>query len=371
MFYYRIFRKNTVLLQLLIVVLLTIGVGACKKEDAQPVPMPTPNFDKGVFISNEGQFTYGNASLSYYNPKTKTVENNIFFKVNHVPIGDILQSLTLHNNRLYMVVNNSGKVYVIDPDSKQHLGTITGLTSPRYLHFATENKIYITDLYQRAISIADPVSLKVVDSINLDNTYTGHHTTEQMVAFGKYVFTNAWSYDNKILVINTETDQCVDSITVPKQPNSMVLDKNNKLWVLTDGGYPGSTYGQEEGALLRINPNTLEIEHSMRFPIDDNPSELCINGTKDTLYFLNRHIYRMAIEEVNLPITPFVTSTNTLPYGGFYGIGVHPRTSEVYAADPIDYVQEGFVNRYSAQGKLIDSFTVGVCPGAFCFCSAK
>ncbi len=360
MFYYQKFIKNTALWQLLIIVLLTIGVGACKKDTATPAPKPSS--DKGVFISNEGQFTYGNASLSYYNPKTKTVENNIFLQVNQVPVGDILQSLTLHNNKLYMVVNNSGKVYVIDPDSKQHLGTITGLTSPRYLHFATENKIYITDLYQRAISIADPVSLKVVDSINLDNTQTGHHTTEQMVAFGKYVFTNAWSYDNKILVIDTETDQCVDSITVPKQPNSMVLDKHNKLWVLTDGGL-----SEEEGALVRINPKTYEIEHSMRFPIENSPSELCINGTKDTLYFLNRHIYRLPIQSTTLPAQPFVTSTNTSPYGGFYGIAVSPNTSEVYASDAIDYVQEGIVNRYSAQGKLIDSFTVGVCPGAFCF----
>ena len=46
---------------------------------------------------------------------------------------------------------------------------------------------------------------------------------------------------------------------------------------------------------------------------------------------------------------------------------VDPRTSEVYLADALDYVQPGWVFRYSARGELLDSFQVGIIPGAFCF----
>ena len=34
--------------------------------------------DEGLFITNEGNFQYGNATLSYYDPATKKNENEVF-----------------------------------------------------------------------------------------------------------------------------------------------------------------------------------------------------------------------------------------------------------------------------------------------------
>ena len=38
--------------------------------------------ERGLFIVNEGMFQYGNATLSYYDPETKTVENEVFYRAN-------------------------------------------------------------------------------------------------------------------------------------------------------------------------------------------------------------------------------------------------------------------------------------------------
>lgn len=66
-----------------------------------------------------------------------------------------------------------------------------------------------------------------------------------MVQYGKYVYCNCWSYQNRIIKIDTETDQVVDELKVGIQPTSLVMDCNNKMWTITDGGYEGSPYGYE------------------------------------------------------------------------------------------------------------------------------
>lgn len=341
---------------------------ACDKQ-----PVETLFFDfsghQGLYIINEGNFMYGNASLSFYDFNSQRVYNDIFYARNNAPLGDVAQSMVIHNGKGYVVVNNSGKIYGLDANTAEFDVAIGGLTSPRYIHFLSDTKAYVSDLYAKAITIINPQTGAHTGRIDVNNHSLDfyQHPTEQMVQFQDYVFTNCWSYDNQILVIDTRTDEVVDSLQVPIQPNSMVMDCHNKIWVLTDGGWEGSPYGYEPAALVKIDAETREIEQLHRFPLGDYPSEICTNGTRDTIYYINRHVWRMAVESNTLPQEPYVESDFTGKYGGFYGLTVNPQNSEMYVADAIDYQQDGIVYRYAPNGYCMDSFKVGVIPGAFCF----
>jgi hypothetical protein len=336
-----------------------------------PVDTVYYNFsgDHGVYIVNEGNFMYGNSSLSFYNPDTKRVYNQVFQARNGVPLGDVAQSMSIWKNLGFIVVNNSGKIYVVDSQTAEFKGSILGLSSPRYVHLVNSEKAYITDLYARKITIFNPTTFQVTGSLRVGNSNTefSQHSTEQMISYKNLVFTNCWSYDNKILVINSYTDQLVDSIEVFKQPNSMVIDRDNKLWVLSDGGFEGSPFGYEQAGLMKIDAETNEIERTFRFEKNDRPLNLSINPTKDTLYFLNSHVWKMAVTEKRLPEKPFITSKYTSLYGGFFSLAIDPANLDIYVGDAIDHRQNGMVYRYDVSGKLIDSFKVGISPGDFAF----
>lgn len=319
--------------------------------------------DDGVFITNEGNFQYGNASLSYYDPTTMTVENEVFNRANAMKLGDVAQSMIIHDNVGWVVVNNSHVIFAIDINTFKERGRITNLTSPRYMHFLSDEKAYVTQLWDNRIFIVNPKRYEIIGYIECPGMTMENGSTEQMVQYGKYVYVNCWSYNNRILKIDTETDRVVDELVVGIQPTSLVLDKNNKMWTITDGGYENSPYGYEAPTLYCIDAETFTIEKQFRFRLGDKASELQLNRAGDMLYWLNDDVWAMSVDDTRLPIRPFLESKGTI----YYGLTVSPGNGDVYVADAIDYQQPGKVYRYTSDGILQDEFYVGIIPGAFCW----
>ena len=289
----------------------------------------------GLFITCEGNFQYGNASLSYYDPETRTVENEIFFRANGMKLGDVAQSMTIRNGVGWVAVNNSHVVFAIDTDTFRETGRIENLTSPRYIHFISDHKAYVTQLWDNRIFIVNPERFEVTGFISVPDMTMESGSTEQMVQYGRYVYCNCWSYQNRIIKIDTLTDTVVGELNVGIQPTSLVMDCNNKLWTVTDGGYEGSPYGYEAPSLYCIDAETFTIERQFRFRRGDTPSEVQLNGTRDRLYWINDDIWQMEVTADRIPVRPFLEYRGTK----YYGLTVDPVRGDVYVADAIDYQQ--------------------------------
>ena len=349
-------------LRSLSLLLLFCIFAGCMKDDAwirehrqqENIQIPSG----AMFIVNEGNFMYGNATLSSYDTLKRVVQNDLFYKVNGLPLGDVAESMTIWNSKGYIVINNSGKIYVMDVASGKYTGKITGLTSPRHMHFVNNQKAYVTDLYAGIITIVNPTTNLITGSIPCPS----HPSTEEMVQFGNLLFVSCWSGDKTVLVIDTEKDRIVAEITTGLQPCGLVLDRYDKIWVLCQS-LPGN--GSTNIAMLqKIDPVTKMIEKSIGFPATAKPVKLVIDGSGENLFFLLvNDVHKMSVLADQLPSKPFLALQSKL----LYGLGIDPHNGNIYVSDALDYQQSGIISRFSASGNLLDTFKAGIIPGRFCF----
>ncbi|MBK9449231.1 MAG: hypothetical protein IPN95_07410 [Bacteroidetes bacterium] len=346
----RVFQSLEIARWALLFLLATTTFLGCKDKPEPEVPF---DYADGVLVVNEGNFQGGNASLGFIRLTDDSLREDIFELENARPLGDVAQSVTIVGNRAYIVVNNSGKIEVVDLPSLKSSCTITGLQSPRYLLPIGNNKALVSDLYSKSISVVNLVGC------NVEGTIATGGWTEEMLMVGNRVFVTQTGTD-KLLVIDPSTLTLTDSVYVGREPNSLVQDQNGKLWVLC-----GNALGQAVPQLVRLNPDSLNLEAVFPFSsATQAPSKLCINIAGNQLFFLNGGIFQMAITDGSLPTQAWI------PQGShtWYGLAVDPLTDLIYAGDALDYQRRGVVYRYTTGSSTpLASFPSGIIPGEFAF----
>jgi hypothetical protein len=321
------------------------------KPESANQPQVQLSHNKKVYIVNEGNFMTGNSSVSLFDPGTSEVIENFYNVQNGSSLGDVAQSLTYYNSNYYIVVNNSNKIVVCDDQFKTK-ATISGFTSPRYILPVSNSKAYVSDLYANAIRV-----------VNLNQNTAGASipcvgwTEEMALVYNKVFVTNKKS--GYVFVINATSDTKEDSIYVGYNSGSIVTDRFDKLWVLSAGNASTSVLP----SLRRIDPLTNTVEKTLHFTSTDVPSNLCLNKTKDTLYFLNMDIYRMDIAAAALPAAAFIAKGNKT----FYGLGVNKNDHTIYVSDALDYIQRSNIYIYDASGNQKKVFKAGINANSFYF----
>lgn len=335
-----------------IIPVLVCFLQSCVKDKPTPAPEQEVQLTqvKKVYVVNEGNYGTGNASVSLYDPGNGSVVENFYQTQNNSTVGDVAQSLTYLNGKYYLVVNNSGKILVCDNTLKK-TGQINGLMSPRYILQVSNQKAYVSDLYSNAISVVDLNSNSKIGSIACAGK------TEQMVlVYNKVFITN--TDKNYVYIINPGTDQLADSVYVGAYASGIAVDKQDKVWVLSSGNPPAVT-----ARLSRINSLTNAVEATFTFGTSELPGNLCLNKTKDTLYYLNNGICRMPLTSGALPSGAFIARGSK----NFYGLGVNPNDYSIYAADALDYSQRSNIYVYDPAGNQKTNFKAGINSNGFYF----
>ncbi len=328
-------------------------MSSCVKDKPQDIAQPHVQLTnaKKIYVINEGVFPSGNAEISLYDTGNNAVIEKFYLTQNNAALGDVAQSLNFFNGRFYIVVNNSHKIVVCDQQFKK-IARIDSLLSPRYVLPVTNQKAYVSDLHANAINVISLNSNTKISSIPCPGW-----TEEMTLIYNKVFVTNIKR--NYTYVINTINDLKTDSIFVGPNAGSIVIDKNDKIWVLSGGDQTNSVLGK----LSKIDPITNQVEISYSFAAGNSPYCLRLNKTKDTLYFLNGGIYRMAISDAALPSAEFISKGTK----NFYGLGVNPNDHSIYASDALDFNSRSRIYIYHADGSPKNNFQAGINANGFYF----
>jgi YVTN family beta-propeller protein len=336
------------------VLALCLSLYACKKEEPTNPPItgnPDTGFLHGVYVLNEGSFGGNNASIGYIN-ENNTITQDLYYEINQVSLGDVLQSFTVIGNRGYAVLNNSQKVVVIDMHSFEHISEISSLSYPRQIEGIGNYKALLTNgSMDGEVKVIDLTSNTVTSTISVGK---GPEKILRVVDYAVVCNSGGWDIDSTISVINTQSLEVAHTIAVGDRPMDAVVDRNGALWVLCSGNTSWMPGGETSAKLVKVDTDTWSVVTYYTFENSaDHPQHLEIDPNGETLYFLNGNVYATNIENIDL-------SMNVVTQLPLSAIHVNPTNGQLWGASISDYTNPSTVYQLSSTGTQLNSFVVGL-----------
>ncbi|MBA3827297.1 MAG: hypothetical protein H0X33_00015 [Taibaiella sp.] len=339
-------------------------MASCKKDNGAPCCTLPSTDSANVYVVCEGNLGNGDGSLYLYRPKKDSTYGDVYNIANKKILGDVFQSMTRIGDNLFLCVNNSDKVVVINANNWQEVSTIN-IPKPRYILQVSSTKAYVSTLFSEKIYVINPQTFSITGSISLP-----YQNPEKLLLHKNVAYACTWDTAcNHLYTIDINTDKVTDSIQLTgKAPQEILLDKEQKLWILSGNAPEGKV-----ATIDRYDPDAKKMLASYAFSPSADPLRPVFNNTADTMYFIeanynggieNNGIYRMGIKEASLPATPFIAA-HAFQY--FWALGIDPVTGYIYVGDPKGFTQKGSVTIYRPDATTITHFASGIGPGHFYF----
>ncbi len=380
----------TIISKILCFLPFLLAISSCR-EDELVVPTeydiipetPAPNTDiRGFYLVNEGNMGSNKCTLDYFDYFTGLYARNFYAERNPNVIkelGDVGNDIGIYGSKLYVVVNCSHKVEVLDSRSGVRIGQVD-IPNCRYVRFH-RGKAYVSSYVgpvlidanapKGAVYEVDTLSLKVTRKVTVG------YQPEEMEIVDDYMYVansggyRVPNYDNTVSVIQMIDFKQVEQIPVGINLHRLKKDKYNKLWVTSRGDYQG-------------RPSRLYVMEKKtgynKMIVSDTIPVACSN-----MAFFGDFLYYYATEWNNY------TSSNTISYGVIdirtkeivstnfitdgtdrditipYGIAIHPETGDIFVTDAKNYVSSGTLYCFDQQGRKKWSVRTGDIPAHMVF----
>ena len=369
---------------------LMLSATGCRDDElvvpAEYDPVPevpaTDTAIRGFYLVNEGNMGSNKCTLDYFDYFTGLYARNFYAERNPAVIkelGDVGNDIGIYGSKLYVVVNCSHKVEVMDAKSGVRIGQID-IPNCRYVRFH-RGKAYVSSYVGPVLINPDAPKGAVyeIDTLSLHATRKGSvgYQPEEMEVVDDYMYVansggyRAPAYDNTVSVIQMIDFKQVRQIPVGINLHRLKKDRYKKLWVSSRGDYmtrPSRLYVLEKN---RSN-NQMYVTDTIPVAV----SNMALKG--DSLYyyatewnnFTSSNTISYGIIDIR---TKEVVSTNFISDGTDadivipYGIAVHPETGDIFVTDARNYVSSGTLYCFSPEGKCKWSVRTGDIPAHIAF----
>lgn len=339
-------------------ILFSIVIVSCDNDDDD---RPSGQFSQGIFVVNEGQFQKGDGSVTFFD-RNGTATQDLFGLVNNGrALGDVVQSMTIADNRAYVVVNNSHRVEVVNANTFESLYTVNDVALPRFFT-VHQGRGYVTEW----VSFTDPGRVSVInlDTHQIVDRITTDFGAENILAHNGLLYVSN-SFTTTVSVIDPSTNEVIKTIETGAGPGELLVDAGGRIWVVCAG-----SFGGDDGALVQLDPsrstdpdaesvlNTIAAGRGIA-------NKAAISGDGNNIFYYSANtVYKMAATATVAPADPIITEPGA---NEFYAIGIDPGSGVLYMGDPEGFVSSGTVFRYDLSGNPVDQFTTGIAPTDFAF----
>jgi hypothetical protein len=323
---------------------------------------PLGEYEKGLLIINEGNFSSRDGDISHYNFNTGEVQQNIFEKVNNRPFAGLVQSLFEFEDYFYLVAN-TGKVEIVNKNTFQSLGSVEGndLNIPRSAIIA-DNKIYISDWGPYDDNFASPNSyIAIVDNKLGGEVSKKAKTSSRPESF--YQINNdlliACSAAGKIDVMRIGIDTVSRSIDVTGTPVRF-LENGGKLFL----------FARNSSAVFfhEINKNDYSISQTTEINISRPTSKLTWgkNGEAYVITSTGWPDYEDAVAKISITSGQVIDAA-LYEGNGFYGIGFDNFDKNIYVSENNGFQGSGTAIAINQSGVEVKTIPTGIGPSGFIF----
>lgn len=349
-----------------------------EQERVEISPMADPNL-LGIYLLNEGNMGSNKCTLDFLDFSTGTYWRNIYPERNPnvaKELGDVGNDIGIYGSKMYIVVNCSHKVEVVDSRSGVRIGQVD-IPNCRCVRFH-DGKAYVSsyvgpvavglDSPKGAVYEVDTLSLKITRTVTVGYQPDGMEIVDGMLYVANSGGYRPPEYDNTISVIRLSDFRAIRRIEVAKNPGRIKKDGRGRLWVSSRGDTSAA-----QGCLQLIASDKItgkmEVVKSFDIPVgnmDIHDDKLyyftsAANGAETVTYGV------IDLSTCEILTDNFISDGSDRLIAVPYALSVLPESGNILISDAKNYVSSGTLFCFSPDGVKLWSIRTGDIPAHIAF----